>query len=49
MKIVENNNGIANVQFTWIAIATRKGYEIIETAEELLANDYDHKLSKFMT
>ncbi|NQY28435.1 MAG: hypothetical protein HRT69_03080 [Flavobacteriaceae bacterium] len=47
--IVENNDGIANVQFTWIAIATRKGYEIIETAEELLANDYDHKLSKFMT
>ena len=47
--IVENNNGIANVQFTWIAIATRKGYETIETPEELLANDYDKKLSKFMT
>lgn len=47
--IVENNDGKANVQFTWIAIATRKGSEKIETPEELLANDYDYKLSKFMT
>ena len=47
--IVENNNGNANVKFTWIAIATRKGYETVENPEELLAHDYDKKLSKFMT
>ena len=46
--IIENNNGTANVQFTWIAIATRKGYESVKNPEELLAQDYDEKLSKTM-
>lgn len=46
--IVENNNGNSNVQFTWIAIATKKGYETVENPRELLTNDYDQKLNRFM-
>ena len=46
--IKENNNGNSNVQFTWIAMATKAGYETLETPKELLATDYDEKLDDFM-
>ncbi len=46
--VKENNNGNSNVQFTWIAVATKKGYENISNPSELLTNDYDTKLNNFM-
>lgn len=47
-SIKENNNGNSNVKFTWIAMATKKGYEKVENPKELLLNDYDKKLNSFM-
>ena len=47
--IVENNNGQSNVNFSWIAIANKKGEEeTTNTPKELLASDYDEKLDRFM-
>lgn len=46
--IVENNSGSSTVEFTWIAIATRKGYEVVENPTELLTKDYETKLDYFM-
>ncbi|NQY05339.1 MAG: hypothetical protein HRT68_03800 [Flavobacteriaceae bacterium] len=46
--VKENANGSSNVQFTWIAIATKKGYETVENPEELMTADYDKKLDNFM-
>jgi hypothetical protein len=46
--IKENNNGTATTAFTWIAMATKSGYETISTPKELLAIDYDKKLDNFM-
>ena len=46
--VKENNNGNSNVQFTWIAVATKKGYENVSNPSELLTNDYDTKLNDFM-
>lgn len=46
--IKENNNGNSNVQFTWIAMATKAGYETVNTPKELLASDYDERLDGFM-
>jgi len=46
--VVENNGGKSNTTFSWIAIATRKGYENPENPSEILTNDYDNKLNSFM-
>ncbi|NQY28437.1 MAG: hypothetical protein HRT69_03090 [Flavobacteriaceae bacterium] len=46
--IKENANGSSNVNFTWIAVATKAGYETMTNPEELLAADYDTKLNNFM-
>ena len=46
--VAENNNSKGNIQFTWIAIAVRKGYENPENPKEVLANDFDKKLDNFM-
>lgn len=46
--IKENAGGASNVQFTWIAIGTKKGYEAVKNPEELMAADYDKKLDEFM-
>lgn len=46
--IKENNNGNSSAQFTWIAMATKAGYETMSNPKELLATDYDEKLDDFM-
>jgi hypothetical protein len=46
--VVENNAGKSNVTFSWIAVATRKGYENPENPVEILSNNYDKKLNDFM-
>ncbi len=46
--VAENNNSKGNIQFTWIAIAVRKGYENPENPKEVLSNDFDQKLDNFM-
>lgn len=45
--IKENNSGLSNVQFNWIAIAEKsnKGTSI---SQELLSKEFDHNLSTFM-
>jgi hypothetical protein len=44
----ENNEGKANVAFTWIAISTRRGAEKPEIASELLEKDFDAKVNGVM-
>ena len=34
--------------FTWIAIATRKGYESPENPEEIVNNEFDVNMNKFL-
>lgn len=36
------------IRFTWIAVATKKGYENPQNPEEVMQNDYDKKLDGFM-
>lgn len=36
------------IRFTWIAVATKKGYENPQNPEEVLQNDYDKKLDGVM-
>jgi len=47
-KVAENNSGTGNIQFTWIAVAVRRGAENIENPEEVLASDFDTKLNQFL-
>ena len=47
-SVAENSNGKGNLQFTWIAIAVRKGYENPENPKEVLSSDFDDKLNGFM-
>lgn len=46
--VAENGKGKGNVQFTWIAIAVRKGYENPKNPKEVLSSDFDDKLNDFM-
>lgn len=46
--VVENNNGASNTKLTWIAIATRVGYENPETPQELLSKEYDVNMDGVM-
>lgn len=47
-SVAENADGKSNVAFTWIAVATRKGYENPTNPSEILDKDFDQKLDKFM-
>lgn len=47
-SVAENGKGTANIQFTWIVIATRKGYENIELPEEVISNKFDKNIDGFM-
>lgn len=46
--VVENNGGNSNVQFTWIAIGTRKDYETVSHDSQILSNDFDQKMNGVM-
>lgn len=46
--VVENNGGSSNIKLTWIAIATRAGYENPETPAELLSKEYDANMDGVM-
>lgn len=46
--VVENNAGSSNTKLTWIAIATRAGYENPETPAELLSKEYDTNMDGVM-
>jgi len=46
--VYENNEGTSNVEFTWIAIAGRKGFEQINHAPELLVKDFDSRMNGVM-
>jgi len=46
--VIENNNGKANVEFTWIAIGVEKGYENPQVPEELISGDFDEHLNSLM-
>jgi hypothetical protein len=43
--VVENKSGKSSVQFTWIAIGKRKGYENKSLPSDVIADDYDQKIS----
>ncbi|MCD4793550.1 MAG: hypothetical protein K8R54_09975 [Bacteroidales bacterium] len=47
-SIAENNAGKSNTSFSWIAVATRRGYENPENPKEVLSYDYDKNLSDHM-
>jgi hypothetical protein len=44
--VQENNAGCSMVEFTYIAIGRRKGYENPRPASEVVADDYIYKLAK---
>ncbi|MBI4931580.1 MAG: hypothetical protein HY841_12495 [Bacteroidetes bacterium] len=46
--VIENNNGTSNVEFSWIAVGVRKGYEKVEHPKEILSSGYDEKMKGVM-
>lgn len=44
--VSENNNGKSNVQFSWIAIGKRKGYENISLPQDVIDGDYTQKVKR---
>jgi hypothetical protein len=42
-EVAENQGGKSTVQFSWIAIGKRKGYENKSLPAEVIASDYDQK------
>jgi len=42
--VLENNDGKSNVQFSWIAIGKRKGFENMSLPAEVIASDYSLKV-----
>jgi hypothetical protein len=46
--VKENESGTGNIDFSWIAIAPRKGFEQITIAPELLNKDFDVKMNNVM-
>lgn len=44
-KVVENNNGSSNVEFTYIAVGTRTGYENPTLPDEVISSDYNEKIA----
>ncbi len=47
-SIRENGKGNSTVSFSWIAVATRKGYEKNENPDEIISSDFDKNMSKVM-
>jgi hypothetical protein len=47
-SVQENEKGIGNVSFSWMAIAPRKNLSKMNHAKELLQNDFDQKMSNIM-
>jgi hypothetical protein len=45
----ENDRGKSSVQFSWIAIGKRKGFEDIQLPREVVAADYDEKIKTGLT
>lgn len=45
-NVVENNDGKSNVQFSWIAIGKRAGYENMSLPEDVIALDYNNKIER---
>jgi hypothetical protein len=45
-SVVENRDGKSSVQFMWVAIGKRKGYENISLPADVIADDYDQKISE---
>ncbi len=46
-SIAENGKGSSNVQFTWIAVATKKT-NTSELAQEVISSDFDNKIDNLM-
>jgi len=44
--VVENNSGKSNVQFSWIAIGKRSGYENQSLPADVIASDYNEKIQR---
>ena len=44
--VSENNNGRSNVQFSYIAIGKRKGYENVNLPADVVASDYTTKIQR---
>lgn len=47
-SVMENESGISDVSFSWIAIAPRKNASKLTHATELLQNDFDSKMNNLM-
>lgn len=47
-NFIETGQKSSNVQFTWIAIGTKAGYENITHSQELLSNDFDEIMDGVM-
>ena len=45
-RVEENNNGKSNIQFSWIAIGKRAGFENKSLPEDVIAADYNEKLQR---
>lgn len=46
--VSENAKGVSNIQFTWIAIAVRKGFNDKDIPTEVLDNKFDANMNNFM-
>ncbi|MBS1651685.1 MAG: hypothetical protein JSU07_06705 [Bacteroidetes bacterium] len=47
-EVTENNNGNSNVQFNWIAIGTKKGFENPQISSEIIDASFDGKMNGVM-
>ncbi|NQT77298.1 MAG: hypothetical protein HQ565_06265 [Bacteroidetes bacterium] len=45
-SVAENDNGKSNVQFNWIAIGKRKGFENMSLPTDVIAVDYNEKIQR---
>jgi len=45
-SVAENDNGKSSVQFSWIAIGKRSGYENMSLPADVIASDYNEKIER---
>lgn len=45
-RVEENENGKSSIQFTWIAIGKRAGYENMSLPADVIASDYNEKIRR---
>ena len=45
-SVRENNKGVSNSEFNWVAIGIRKGYEETDIPREIMKRDYDENMVK---